>query len=200
MFKWQESANSWHPLKHHFWHTQAHDSFFPFYDALLDCALQHRTTVLQFLSVICCFLCHTIVFFNNGSSAVLFLRWLFRKAQYNFQSIFRECVYNYMCIYIVRVSMCHTIQTALEIFCAGGLKLRPMCLFNATSNCYSYVLNLALGGGENYIIVWMCSIWKRKKKMNEDRKKAWNLDAKAVYGTAFKISATLSVFFLRGRT
>lgn len=41
---------------------------------------------------------------------------------------------------------------------------------------------------------------KEKKNMNEDRKKAWNLDAKAVYGTAFKISATLSVFFLRGRT
>lgn len=55
-----------------------------------------------------------------------------------------------MLTYIVTVSTCHTIQTVLEICCAGGLKLRPMCLFSTAS--HSYVLSLALGREENYII------------------------------------------------
>jgi len=62
------------------------------------------------------------------------------------------------------VSTCHTIQPVLEIFCAGGLKQRLMCLYNAASQCCSYVLNLALGGGGNYIIDWMCNVSKKKIK------------------------------------
>lgn len=61
-----------------------------------------------------------------------------------------------------------------------------MCLFNAMSHCYCYVLNLALGGRKNCIIDWMCNIKTNKQKI------ARHLDAKAL---VFKISATLTVFF-----
>lgn len=71
-----------------------------------------------------------------------------------------------MYIYVVTVSTCHTIKTVLEICCASGLKLRPMCLFNTAS--HSYVLSLALGHEESYIIDYLCNIiLKQQKKSTE---------------------------------